>query len=419
MSDLSEISLGWQMALRINREPIRVLIVHNTYQQQGGEDRVVEDEIEMLRTHGHEVSIFSRDNKSIAAIGTIPLFANALWSRECAAGIGSEIQSFQPQVIHVHNTFPLISPSIYWQAAAANVPVVQTLHNFRLLCPQAMFLRDDKICEDCLGKLPWRGVAHRCYRDSAAQSATAATMLGLHRSIGTFRNKITRYIALSEFAKAKFVESKQIMAERIAVKPNFVDVERHDSIVARRGGLLIGRLSREKGIHVLLAAMDKILDCECEIDVIGTGPEQVKLEGKRRIRLLSWRQKGFIYEKMRTARYLLLPSICYENFPRTLVEAFACGLPVIASRLGALPELIEEGHNGLMFTPGSPDDLASKIAWAEAHPDSMAEMGRNARTTYEAKYTADKNYAQLLQIYTEAIAANGRVPIAATTAQRT
>ena len=417
MSDLSEISSGRQIALGINRDPIRVLVVHNAYQQRGGEDRVVEDEIEMLRSRGHEVSISSRDNKSIAANGAIPLFMNVLWSRESAANFRADIRSFQPQVIHVHNTFPLISPSIYWQAAAANIPLVQTLHNFRLLCVQAMFLQNDKVCEDCLGKLPWRGVVHRCYRGSAPQSATAVAMLGLHRSIGTFRNKITRYIALSEFAKAKFVESKQISENRIAVKPNFVDVELDHSVVARRGGLLVGRLSHEKGIHVLATALDKILDCE--IDVIGTGPEQIKLEGKRRIRLLGWQEKRFIYDKMRTAKYLLLPSICYENFPRTLVEAFACGLPVIASRLGALPELIKEGHNGLMFTPGSPDDLASKIAWAEAHPESMAEMGRNARITYEKNYTADKNYAQLLQIYAEAIASNGRVPIATTAPQRT
>lgn len=417
MSDLSEISSERQIASRTMREPIRVLIVHNTYQQQGGEDRVVEEEIKLLQIHGHEVRIFSRDNKSIAANRVIPLFINALWSREGAADIRTAIQSFRPEVIHVHNTFPLISPSIYWAAAAAKVPVIQTLHNFRLLCPQAMFLRDDKVCEDCLGKLPWRAVAHRCYRGSAPQSATAVAMLGLHRSIGTFQNKVSRYIALSEFAKAKFVGSKQITADQIAVKPNFVDVERVDRFVARRGALIVGRLSREKGIHVLAAAMDKISDCE--IDVIGTGPEQVKLEGQRTIRLLGWQEKRFIYDKMRAAKYLLLPSICYENFPRTLVEAFACGLPVIASRLGALPELLEDGYNGLLFTPGSPDDLASKIAWAEAHPDSMAEMGRNARTTYEAKYTADKNYVHLLQIYTEAIAANGRVPIATIASQQT
>ena len=383
------------------RELSRVLVVHNAYQQRGGEDRVVEDEIELLRNRGHEVQLFFKDNRSIASGNKIALFGDALWSRQSAAEIRAITQSFRPDVVHVHNTFPLISPSIYWAAGNA-IPTIQTLHNFRLLCVQAMFLREDKICEDCLGKLPWRGVARKCYRDSLPQSTTAVAMIGLHRSIGTFRNKVTRYIALSEFAKSKFVESKQFALDQLVVKPNFVDIDPVTSTQARSGGLLVGRLSREKGIHVVAAAMGVLR--KVEVDVIGTGSEQTILAGNSNIRLLGWREKAFIIDRMRAARYLILPSICYENFPRTLVEAFACGLPVIASRLGALPELIQEGYNGLLFTAGSADDLAKTMMWAEANPDAMAEMGRNARTTYESKYTADTNYTKLMQIYDNAIA---------------
>lgn len=397
------------------REPSRVLVVHNAYQQRGGEDRVVEEEIELLRNRGHEVHLFFKDNRSIASGGGISLFMDALWSQQSAAEIRAITRSFRPDVVHVHNTFPLISPSIYWAAGNA-IPIIQTLHNFRLLCVQAMFLRDDKICEDCLGKLPWRGVARKCYRDSAPQSATAVAMIGLHRSIGTFRSKVTRYIALSEFAKSKFIESNQFEPEQLVVKPNFVDVDPVTSTLARSGGLLVGRLSREKGIHVVAAAMSMLP--KIEIDVIGTGSEQTVLAGNNNINLLGWREKAFIIDRMRAARYLLLPSICYENFPRTLVEAFACGLPVIASRLGALPELIQEGYNGLLFTAGSADDLAKKMTWAEANPDAMEEMGRNARRTYESKYTADANYSQLILIYHDAIAATKRFLVETAAPQR-
>ncbi len=388
------------------RGPARVLVVHNEYQQKGGEDRVVEDEIELLRSQGHEVRLFSKNNKSISSINALSMFFGTIWSRKVETEIRDEIESFEPDVMHVHNTFPLISPSIYWAAARTHVPVVQTLHNFRLLCVQAMFLRNDEICEDCLGKLPWRGVARQCYRGSAAQSATAIIMLGAHRAIATYRDKVTRFIALSEFAKSKFVASNQISSNQLVVKPNFVDIDFEPAFGNRVGGVVVGRLSREKGLHVLVAALAQLK--QAKFEVIGSGPEQVLLENNAKISLLGWKPKEFLTDKMRAARYLLLPSICYENFPRTLVEAFACGLPVIASRLGALPEIIQEGRNGLLFDPGSAEDLARKIEWADNHPLEMAEMGRNARETYENKYTAKQNYRQLVQIYHEAIAASNR-----------
>ena len=401
MPNPNKASLSRGIAVGNRLEPVRVLVVHNAYQQRGGEDRVVEDEVELLRSRGHEVRLFSKDNREIAASRPLPLFFNTLWSRRCLGEFRNDIQSFRPDIIHIHNTFPLISPSIYW-GAVASIPIIQTLHNFRLLCIQAMFLRDDRICEDCLGKSPWRGVVRQCYRDSVAQSATAAAMLGLHRVLGTFHNKVARYIALSAFARDKFIQSGEFDADRLVVKPNFVDVESNDLPEVRSGGLFVGRISREKGIRVLAEAFAKLPNCE--LDVIGTGPEQQALEGYEKLRLLGWREKAFVLEKMRSARYLLLPSICYENFPRTVVEAFACGLPVIASRSGSMPEIIEEGRNGLLFAPGSADDLASKIVWAEANPDAMAAMGRNARASYEENYTASKNYDQLIQIYADAMA---------------
>lgn len=380
----------------------RILVVHNRYQLAGGEDAVVDAEIELLRRNGHAVEAYLRDNHELSDMTSFNAFAQSLWSRRSGDELAQIAREFRPDVIHAHNTFALVSPSIYWQASRMGVPLVQTLHNFRLLCVQAMFLHDNKVCEDCLGHLPWRGVARKCYRDSGLQSAAVAAMLGMHRALGTYRHKITRYIALNEFCRQKFIEGG-LPASRIAVKPNFVDIESPPAQV-RTGGLYVGRLAPEKGIDVLVRAVGKLTGIT--LDVIGTGPEDHKLdEAGPRLNRLGWLQPGDIYDRMRRAAYLVMPSIWYENFPRTLLEAFANGLPVIASRLGALRELIEHGRTGLLFEPGSPDDLARHLAWAEAFPEKMRAMGKNAREVYEARFTSRQNYGRLMAIYDEAVAA--------------
>ena len=305
-----------------------------------------------------------------------------------------------PHVVHVHNTFPLLSPAIYWAAANAQVPVVQTLHNFRLLCAQATFLREGEVCEDCLGKLPWRGVLRKCYRNSTVQSAALVAMLGLHRTIGTYRHKVNRYIALSQFSKHKFVEGG-LPAQKISVKPNFVDTGPAGKVL-RVGGLYVGRLSPEKGLHVLVAALRALP--HLTLNVIGTGPQLPLLRGNSQIRLLGQQDSESVLRKMCESAFLVMPSIGYEQFPRTLVEAFACGLPVIASRLGPLAELVEDGQTGLLFEPGSTRDLAEKIGFAASKPSVMREMGRNARAEYEAKYTPQRNYQQLMEIYSDVTA---------------
>lgn len=380
---------------------LRILIVHNRYQLAGGEDAVVDAEIGLLRSRGHEVEAYLRDNRELREMGTLEAFAHTLWSRRTSRDMAQITRTFQPDVIHAHNTFALVSPSVYWAAARAGVPVVQTLHNFRLLCVQAMFLHDGHVCEDCLGRVPWRGVTRKCYRNSGLQSAAVATMLGVHRAFGTYCDKVTRYIALNEFCRRKFIEGG-LPASRITVKPNFVDIER-PAATPRRGGLYVGRLAEEKGTDVLLGALRELPGMT--IDVIGSGPQQRRLETHPQLRLLGWLTPGEIYERMRTAAYLVMPSLWYENFPRTLVEAFANGLPVIASHLGAMAELIDHGRTGLLFEPGSARDLARHLAWAAAFPAKMRAMGENARAKYEAKFTPEKNYEQLMAIYDEALSA--------------
>ena len=380
----------------------RILVVHNRYQLAGGEDAVVDAEIALLRYNGHTVEAYLRDNHELTDMTAFNAFAQSLWSRRSGDELAKIAQEFRPDVIHAHNTFALVSPSIYWQASRLGIPLVQTLHNFRLLCVQAMFLHENQPCEDCLGHLPWRGVARKCYRDSRLQSAAVAAMLGMHRALGTYRHKVTRYIALNEFCRQKFIEGG-LPASRIAVKPNFVDIEAQPAAV-RNGGLYVGRLAPEKGIDVLVRAVRKLP--RVTLDVIGTGPEDGKLdEAGPQLNRLGWLQPADIFDRMRRAAYLVMPSVWYENFPVTLLEAFANGLPVIASRLGALRELIEHGRTGLLFEPGSPDDLARHIAWAEAFPEKMRAMGENARAVYEARYTPQENYRLLTGIYEEALGA--------------
>lgn len=379
--------------------PLRIVIAHCRYQQRGGEDAVADAEAELLERNGHVVHRLVRDNREIDTTNRVVLAAETLWSRRTEGDVERLLKSFRPDVIHVHNTFPLLSPSLYWAAARGGVPVVQTLHNFRLLCAQAMLLKDGAVCEQCVGHIPWRGVVNKCYRGSAVQSAILVGNLALHRMLGTYRNKITRYIALNEFCRCKFIEGG-LPAQRIAVKANFVDIPAVTN-GPRQGGLFVGRLSKEKGTDVLMGALAR-LDGHT-IDVVGTGPEQASLEGKPGIRLLGWQEQDVIHAAMRRASYLVMPSIWYENFPRTLVEAFACGLPVIASRLGAMAELIEDGRTGLLFDPGSSADLAQRLSWAASHPDEMRRMGENARREYDEKYTPSRNYQQLLNIYSDVV----------------
>jgi glycosyltransferase involved in cell wall biosynthesis len=377
-----------------------VLFVHNAYQRQGGEDSVVAEEIALLKSHGHSVETYFRHNDDIASLSSVAAARQTLWASRTTHELAAQIRDFRPDIIHVHNTFPLISPSVYWAADQAGVPVVQTLHNFRLMCLNALFLREGKVCEDCMGHLPWRGVARACYRGSRAASAALAGMLTLHRGLGTYRNKVARYIALNEFCRGKFIEGG-LPAERVVVKPNFVDFAAPPPS-PRAGLLFVGRLSTEKGVTTLAEA--KALQPDAALRVAGDGPEAGLLDGVAGVVRLGSLPGEAVRQEMGRAVALVVPSIWYENFPRTIVEAFACSLPVIASRIGALADIVQDGETGLLFEPGNPRDLADKMAWAQAYPEQMAAMGRNARAQYEAEFSAEVNYQRLMEIYAGVLA---------------
>lgn len=381
---------------------MNILFVHNAYQHYGGEDAVVESEIALLRSRGHAVELYQRHNDELHGMAPAGAALAAVWSRRSAGQVSMVCDLLRPDLIHVHNTFPLISPSIYWAAAQKRIPVVQTLHNFRLLCPQGTFLRQGRVCEDCLGKPPWRAVLRKCYRNSAPQSAVLAGMLSAHRAAGTYQKRVTRYIALSAFSRERFIAGG-LPAARLRIKPNFVDGAVEPGTGARQGGLYVGRLSEEKGIATLLDAVRQ--GSAARIEAIGAGPLEAAVAAQLGAGYLGFRPRQEILHKMRGAAFLIVPSMCLEQLPTTILEAFSCGLPVIASRLGALSHIVEEGVTGLLFNAGDPADLAAKLAWAASHGDAMQRMGRAARADYAAKYTPSINYQMLLDIYEDAISA--------------
>lgn len=376
---------------------MKILIVHNSYRLAGGEDSVVASETELLRDHGHFVTYYCRNNEEVSR-KNLAVGLAALWSIKSYCEVKSALDESGAEIVHVHNTFPLISPSIFWAAQSRGIPVVQTLHNFRTMCIQAMLRRDGSVCEDCIGRSTWRGVSHRCYRNSLPESAVAAASLEFNRLIGS-DSRVTLYIALNQFCRSLYTRGG-IPEERIRVKPNFVAPPHETSFVKRSGGLYVGRLSEEKGVSILARALVK---SSVPVNIVGDGPLKSEFTTISQAKMEGWLDAPGVSQCMRKASYLILPSVWYEAFPRVLVESFAHGLPIIASRIGALAELIEEGETGLLFSPGSATELAECLNWAECNPEAMVEMGLRAQNRYKSLYSPSVNYEQLMKIYREAI----------------
>ncbi|MGB8802819.1 MAG: glycosyltransferase [Candidatus Acidiferrales bacterium] len=385
---------------------MKIVLVHNEYRQRGGEEVVFEQEKQILERGGHKVVTYWRSNHEIEELTPIEragMFLRTVWARDTHREFGELLERERPDVVHVHNTMAMISPSVYSACRKRGVPVVQTLHNFRLLCPGAQLFRDGKICEDCREHSLWRGVWHGCYRESRAATASMALMLAWHRRQGTWDEMVDCYVALTEFARDKFIASG-FAADKIVVKPNFVDPDPGAKECAGEYALYAGRLSKEKGLHALLDAW-KRLPRSCALHIAGDGPQKQELEAEaHRCRLSGVQFRGRLsrqetFAAMKNARFLIFPSEWYETFGMTLVESFACGTMVVCSKLGAMEEIVDDGRTGLHFAPGDAEDLARKVEWAFAHPAEIAAMGRAARREYEAHYTAHQGYAHLMEIY--------------------
>jgi glycosyltransferase involved in cell wall biosynthesis len=393
---------------------VKALLVHNHYQHEGGEDRVFAVEGALLASRGHEVVRYEDDNDRIEEMGRVRAAASAFWNPSAYRELRRRIRDERPDVVHFHNTFPLISPAAYYAARAEGVPTVQTLHNYRLMCLMGMAHREGRPCEDCFGRaVAWPGVLHGCYRGSRAGSAVVAGMVASHRFVGTWRDQVDRYIALSEFARDKFV-AQGLPAEKIRVKPNYFDPD--PGVGEGRGDYLLfaGRLVPEKGVETLLEAW-KALDGAAGLVIVGDGPlaplVAAAAERDPRIRRMGWMSREELMALMGEALAVVVPSVCYESFPLVLVESFATGTPVLASDLGSLPEIVEHGRTGLLHRPGDARALAEAVQRVVSRPDERAAMRRAARSAYETRYTAGVNYHQLMEIYDEARAEHGLAPL--------
>jgi glycosyltransferase involved in cell wall biosynthesis len=376
--------------------PKTVLLVHNYYRGRGGEDQLFTVEAELLEQLGNRVVRYEDYNDRIQSSFLAGL--TSAWNHRSYERIREIVRSHQPDVAHFHNTFPLISPAAYYAVRKLGVPVVQTISNFRLLCPGGLFLRDGLPCEDC----PKHGsllpaLAHRCYRASLPATAAVAGMITLHRAVGTWRRVVDAYITLSQFARTKFVNAGW-PAERIAVKSNFVAPD--PGIGDGSGGyaLFVGRLSEEKGIKTLVEAWGRLPNIP--LIVAGDGP-LAATAWPPQVTAIGYATRERVFSLMKNARALVFPSICYENAPLTILEAFACGLPVIASNIGSIPEFVTHGRTGLLFRVGDAEDLARQVT--TMFEDSVLEMRELARREYLAKYTSDQNYRALMEIYATAM----------------
>lgn len=395
---------------------MRVMVVHNYYQQAGGEDYVVRDELELLRRHGDTVHTFFRHNDAIKQMSSLAVAKATVWNGAIAAELEAEVRRFRPDVVHFHNTFPLISPAAYAAARRAGAAVVQSLHNYRLTCVNAVLMREGTTCEDCVGSaFAWKGVMRGCYRGSRCQSLGVAAMTTTHRVLGTWKRQVDAYIAMTRFQQAKLVQAG-VPAEKLHLKPNFAPDLGPGEMHGPRGGyaMYLGRLSPEKGVGVLLDAWRR-LGGAVPLKIVGGGPMQAEVEAvAAAVPGITW-LRGQSYEQvqtlMREAELLIVPSINFEGFPRVIVEAASMGTPIVASRLGSMGELIEAGVTGEHFTAGDGADLAAVVTRLWADKPRLIPMRQAIRAKFVRELSDEVNYRMLSGIYAAAIERRaGRTP---------
>ncbi len=387
---------------------MKILTVHNRYKFRGGEDESREAEDNLLAARGNEVRQVVFDNARINSRNAILVGLQASWSQNAYVRIRDYVEDWRPDILDVHNFFPLVSPSVYYAARRRRVPVVQTLHNYRILCPGANFYREGKVCEDCTSHvIPWPGITHKCYRGSALQTSAVALMISVHRLLRTWSRMVSIFFVLSEFAKKKFIEGG-LPQSRLVVKPNFIV----DPGGPGPGGddvLYAGRLSPEKGIRTLLKAIALARSPKAIFRIVGDGPLEAEVREAAlhdpRIRFDGRLPLTDVMGLMASARAVVVPSECYETFGRAAAEAFACGTPVICPDLGAVTEIVTNNKTGLHFHSGDPRDLARVLDSVDSDPAGITLMRAAARDGYEARYTPERGYQIIMAAYQRALKA--------------
>ena len=382
----------------------KVLIVHNYYQVTGGEDSVVENEKNLLLENDHEVILYTRHNDEIKRkrfLEKLLLPLETIFSLKTYREVKKIIKNEKIEIVHVHNTLPLVSPSVYYAAIHSKVPIVQTVHNFRLLCPGATFTRNNKICEECVEKNLLCSVKNKCYRESLVQSLVSAINLSFHRMIGTYK-KVDGYIALTEFNKDKL--KVLINKDKIFVKPNFVNFkdEKIVKLENRKYFLYLGRVDKLKGVDLILRAWKAIKDEE--LYIVGTGPYEeeakryVSENNLNNIKFLGLKNKQEVQQIIKHSKALILASQCYEGFPMTIAEGFSQGIPVIGGDIGNISKIIKCKNNGLLFKYDNYNELIKKIYMLK-DIDMLNKLSRGASKSFKENYNKDINYNQLIKIY--------------------
>ena len=391
--------------LRQGSLSMKVLIVHNRYRTAGGEESVVEEESNLLRQKGHDVRLFLEDNQHILQEPTWKSALNAVWSVSTYRALTDIISDFKPDIAHFHNTFLRISPAAYYACQRKGVPVVQTLHNYRLACCNAFLYRNGRICEECLTKFaPYPGVIYGCWQQSSVKTIIPFAILTTHRLLRTWTKQVNMYIALTNFGKQKFMQMG-IPASKITVKPNFVHMPFSQSEEREDFFLFVGRLSPEKGIMNLLNAWKRLANIR--LIIIGDGPLYNDVQKFKQthelhnIEIIGGLPREDVFRFMQRARCLVFPSEWYEGFPMVLIEAFSHGLPVIAFNIGGRGEIVVDGETGLLYRKW--EELISKVNRLYDNPDIAKQMGVNARKRYEELYTPEQNYRMLLNIYRQVL----------------
>lgn len=384
---------------------MRILKLHNYYVQQGGEDTVLHAETAMLRARGHEVIEYLEFNKKIEAMNKASVALQTIWSRSSNLKLKRFLRETEPEVVHFHNTFPLISPSVYYACQELGLPVVQTLDNQRLICPAASFYRDGRLCLDCFGRTPpWPGVLHACYHDSRLHTAVVTSMLTIHRWLQTWQRKVDVFLCSTHFYRDLFVQAG-LPSEKIVVMPHFVQPQPQPVFDKPPGdyALFVGRLDPEKGVKTLLAAWQYL---EIPLKIRGSGrlDEMARAfahqHGMGHVEFVGRLEEQELSDLIGNARFLVMPSEgYYETFGMVIIEAYARGVPVVASNIGVIPELVSDRQTGLLFQSGNPFDLADKARWIWEHAAEANAMGRNALDTYEERFTPDQCYETLIEVY--------------------
>lgn len=388
---------------------LRILQVHNAYQIPGGEDVVVANEKKLLEMNGNEVFSYSRNNDELKTMNAFQKFLipfTAVYSFKTYREVKKLIRENKIDIVHVHNTLMVVSPSVFYAAFHCHVPVVQTLHNFRMLCPAGSYFRGDRICEECSEKGLRCSLKYGCYRGSKAQTFVSAAILKIHRMLGTYRK--VNFICLTEFNREKLSRlnegGKQIVdMKKVYIKPNFTFQEGISGEVQKAGDyfLVVGRVEALKGIDVVVKAFEKIPDQK--LIVAGDGPMMaemkayIKKHNMSNVKFAGYLDKAKVQEKYRGAKVVIMASQCYEAFAMTIAEAYSNAVPVIAGNVGNLANMVEEGVTGIKFVYDSPDDLAAKIL--KYNTMDIAKMKQNAKTFYEKRLKPEDNYRILEEIY--------------------